>query len=330
MNKQMEKQLYAMIECLADNYGFDADEAFNFVRDGDIDHIGELLKMVETKKVEPKKVVKDDASEAGTESSGSDVGEKIATCKKNIALWEKKLAEGKVADADKQREKITKEKAKLTKLEAKAPAPVKVVETKTATKVEPKVEKEKRIKRFSPTMASQLKSAVEGAGVEMSDKLKKEFQQYIEDLSEDDYRNSGLGDHMRAFAKAKSPKVVETTEESESEEETLPVEISEAKTVPTEVSGGAGAVTALTLDELHAIKTIATVNPVGNFWDADNGRFVSGPAQDEDEDFTDEFDFDGKKFIIGEKTGRVYEVRDSGDVFAGFVGVGKFKGMKMP
>lgn len=332
---KMEKALYAMVECLAGNYGFDADAAFEFVRwETDVDHVGEILKMVGGSPAKKEtKVVKDDASEAPSTSSGGDVAEKIATCRKNISLWEKKLADGKVKDADKQSEKIAKERAKLLKLEAKAPsnpAPVKE-EKKVETKVETKVEKEKRIKRFSPTMASQLKSALEGVGLEMNDKIKKEFQQYIEDLSEDDYRNSGLGDHMRAFAKSKAP-VSAAAESSEDEEETPavpPPAKEEKKEIPAEVSGGAGVVTHLELDDLRAIKTIAAVNPVGNFWDADNGRFVTGPDADEDEDFV-ETKFNGTEYVVGEKTGRVYEARESGDVFMGFCGVGKFKGMKMP
>lgn len=323
----------ALIWCLADEYGFDGDKALEFVRwETKVDHVGEILKLVGASpaKKETKKVEEDTASEAPSASTGGDVAEKIATCRKNIALWEKKLAEGKVKDADKQREKITKEKAKLTKLEAKAPAPVKE-EKKVETKVETKVEKEKRIKRFSPTMASQLKSALEGVGLDMNDKIKKEFQQYIEDLSEDDYRNSGLGDHMRAFAKSKAP-VSAPAESSEDEEETPavpPPAKEEKKEIPAEVSGGAGVVTHLELDDLRAIKTIAAVNPVGNFWDADNGRFVTGPDADEDEDFV-ETKFNGTEYVVGEKTGRVYEARESGDVFMGFCGVGKFKGMKMP
>jgi hypothetical protein len=80
------------------------------------------------------------------------------------------------------------------------------------------------------------------------------------------------------------------------------------------------------LTELQEIGITATVEPTGTFWDADNGRFVKGPEADDDEDF-EETKFEGKNYVVGDKTGRVYEARDTGDVFAGFIGVGKFKKM---
>ena len=327
-NKQIESKLYAMVSCLADNYGFDADAAFEHVRwETDVDHVGEFLNMVKTDVEKPAKMTKkkeepkDDASEAPTETSKSDVGEKIAVCKKNIALWTKKL-DGKFKDDEakaKHATKIEKEKAKLEKLEKKAPAepapapaPTKVAEPK---KDEPE-KKEKRIKRFSPVMASQLKAALETVKVEMTDKHKKEFQQYVEDLTDDDFRKEGFADHMRAFAKLKAPVVSET---EETEEETVVVaEVPTAGSPPTVVD--------ISLTELQAIEMTATIDPPGTFWDADNGRFVKGPQADDDEDF-DEVKFDGVNYVVGEKTGRVYEARDTGDVFAGFIGVGKFKKM---
>lgn len=326
----METQLYNLVSALADNYGFDADEAFEYARwETDTDHVGEILKVVE--KPEPKKTpakkesVKDDASEAPTESTTSDPADKIATCRKNIDLWQKKLDDGKVKDAAKQREKIEKEQKKLAKLLEKAPA-VKVEEKKAEPKkAEPKKaeseKKEKRIKRFSPVMASQLKTALEGVKLEMSDSLKKEFQTYVEDLTDDDFRKESLSDHMRAFAKLKVPtetvkaesEVEETEEDAETEEETVKME-------------STATVVDVTLKELQDICMTATIDPPGTFWDADNGRFVKGPEADDDEDF-DELTFENVKYVVGDKTGRVYEARDTGDVFAGFIGVGKFKKM---
>lgn len=332
----METQLYNLVSALADNYGFDADEAFEYARwETETDHVGEILKVVE--KPEPKKApakkesVKDDASEAPTESTTSDPADKIATCRKNIDLWQKKLKEGKAKDADKQREKIEKEQKKLDKLLENTPA-AKVEEKKPEPKVEAKKaepeKKEKRIKRFSPVMASQLKTALEGVKLEMSDSLKKEFQKYVEELTDDDFRKESLSDHMRAFAKLKVPaevaraeKAAEDTppesdvedEESEAEEETVKMESS-------------ATVVDITLKELQDIGMTATIDPPGTFWDADNGRFVKGPEADDDEDF-DELTFDNVKYVVGEKTGRIYEARDTGDVFAGFIGVGKFKKM---
>lgn len=280
-------------------------------------------KMETKKKSDPVKEVSEVKDDATVSSSG-DVADKIATCKKNIALWEKKLKDGKVKDVDKHHEKIEKEKAKLSKLETKSPGSVKTMETKKSEPV--KEEKEKRIKRMSPVMAGQLKKALEDAGLEFGDKLKKEFVQYVDDLTDDDFKKVGLADHMRDFAKLKAPtKAVPIEEELDDEEEDdeMPV-----PTQPTSnVAGGGPGTVALNLDELQAIEMTASVDPVGTYWDADNGRFVKGPEEDADEDM-DEVIFDGKTYAVGEKTGRVYEARDTGDFFAGFIGVGKFKTMK--
>uniref|UniRef100_A0A6C0JP49 Uncharacterized protein n=1 Tax=viral metagenome TaxID=1070528 RepID=A0A6C0JP49_9ZZZZ len=321
-SKQMETQLYNLVSALADNYGFDADEAFEFARwETDTDHVGEILKVVEkpapkkapAKKEEP---TADDASEAPTESMASDSADKIAACRKNIELWEKKLADGKVNDADKQREKIEKEQKKLAKILEKAPkVEAKKPEPKKVEVVKP-AEKEKRIKRFSPVIAAQLKTALGYSADEMTAAVKKEFQQYVEDLADDDFRNGSLSDHMRTFAKLKIPVKEDDVNADESDAESEET----VKMVPNAM------IIDITLNELQSIEMTAPVDPPGTFWDADYGRFVKGPEADDDEDF-DEVTFDSVKYVVGEKTGRVYEARDTGDVFAGFIGVGKFKKM---
>uniref|UniRef100_A0A6C0EP28 Uncharacterized protein n=1 Tax=viral metagenome TaxID=1070528 RepID=A0A6C0EP28_9ZZZZ len=318
-SKQMESKLYAMVSCLADNYGFDTDAAFEFVRwETDVDHVGEFLNMVKTDVEKPTKMIKED----------TDLNEKIDTCKKNIALWTKKM-DGNFKDDDakaKHSDKLEKEKSKLEKLEKKLPPPepVKVTSKKAGSKkAEPvKTEaKEKRIKRFSPVMAGQLKSALESVKVEMTDKLKKEFQQYVEDLTDDDFRREGFADHMRSFAKLKAP----AAEDEESSDEELISEIDKLTSVEMPSSAGPNVVD-ISLKDLQAINMTATIDPPGTFWDADNGRFVKGPEADDDEDF-EEITFEGTEYVVGEKTGRIYEARETGDVFAGFISVGKFKKM---
>lgn len=336
----MEVVIHNMINALAGKYSFDANEAFEYIQlETDTNYLAEILKMasVEMPKQTIKVIEEDKGGAVGGAEDTSDVNEKIATCKKNIATWEKKLADGKAKDADKQREKIEKEKAKLAKLEKK----VEGTETKKKNStVEKKVEatepkkkaaetekkvaetKEKRIKRFSPVMASQLKKLLEDAKLEMNDAMKKDFQQYVENLSDTMYRESSLADHMRDFVKTK--RKVDQTEKKVETESMEPV-----SNKSNAVGGGGPDVQILSLVDLQAIGTIASIDPPGTFWDADNGRFVRGPAAIEDEDFV-EVKFEKKDFVVGEQSGRVYEAHDSGDVFAGFVGVGKFKGMKMP
>jgi hypothetical protein len=221
-------------------------------------------------------------------------------------------------------------------------------------------EKKKRIPRMSPTLATQLKSELGKVGMKYSDddkkefdKIKKEFVTYVDDLTEDDFTGKGLTDHMRDFANTKKPveekavkaeetkvekktedtKVVKTEEKpkkgGKKKAEEKPVVKTEGL-VPSNVSN----IHDVTLEDLQAIEMIVTVDSkdhVGTFWDADEGRWVRGPGRDVDEDI-EETKFDGKTYSVGVRTGRVYDEETDSDhsVFCGFVGVGKFRGMKMP
>jgi hypothetical protein len=71
-------------------------------------------------------------------------------------------------------------------------------------------------------MTSQLKTILADVDVEITDKLKKEFQQYIEELSDDDFKKDGFADHMRAFAKTKAPEKAPSDETEASEETEVP------------------------------------------------------------------------------------------------------------
>jgi hypothetical protein len=85
----------------------------------------------------------------------------------------------------------------------------------------------------------------------------------------------------------------------------------------------------LTLEKLQAIEMLATPEggPMGVYWDADDGRWVRGPEQDDDEDLIEK-KFKGKTYAIGETTGRIYETTDDRDIFVGFAGVGAFRDLK--
>jgi len=193
-NKQINDAIYAMIETLADNYGFDADEALDYVSTGtDTNHVESLLKLLkkETKKKE------DTKTEVAVEESPE-----VKKVQHNITLWEKKLEAGDYKDKDAHVKKIEAEKKKLVKLQG-TPAPVVAkVEAAPAPKVEVA---EKRIKRFSPAMATQLGTALEKVKLSLTDKLKKEFAGYIEELDVDTFRGASLADHMRTFAESKVP-----------------------------------------------------------------------------------------------------------------------------
>ena len=316
----MEKQLYTLVECLADNYGFDVDEAYEFCSDGG--HFEKFLEKEKPKKAEPEEKEKPTPLDAA---------------RKNIALWTKKadtlsekISSGETKDEekdqaalDKLNEKIEKELAKVKKLEEKeapakaaAKAPAKAPAKKGAPKKEEKpAEKEKRIKRMTPLIKGQLKTALEAVKLELNDKVQKEFVTHVETMEDDDFRACGLADHMRNFAKSKVP------EEEESASEEVVDKAAGTGLKPESKPVG------VSLKELQKLSMTASVEPTGTFWDADNGRFVKGPEAVEDED-VEEVTFEGKDYGVGEKSGRVYlEVNDK-DVFQGFIGVGKFKAMK--
>ena len=273
------------------------------------------------------------ADTSGDESEGSKTKvkltpeEQIAKLRETIAELTKKKEANKFR-SDKTRtendEKLKKAEDKLAKLESPEEKPAeeekpKKVRAKKEAAEKPE-EKEKRIKRMSPTMAKQLEAALSAANIGYDDKLKKEFVKYIDDLTDDDFRKDGLADHMRAFAKLKSD--AEKPEDKPAEPNAADI---------AGVGGGAGSpanqeAVKVTLKELQD-KNVATV-AADKYWDPEEGRMITGPAHDDDEDFS-EVKFEGVDLVVGDKTGRVYEAREEGDFFCGFVGVGKFKSLKV-
>lgn len=336
--KKTYDAIYALVTCLADNYGFDADAAMEVIEsETDVNHIATLTDMVKPAKKAPEPKPKKDEPPKETvvevkddEDEKPDDGKKspLEKTRHNVQLWSKKLDANKFKDeAAKQKhiEKLEKERKKLEKLEASEtkveakPAPKPKEEKPKAEKKEadekpkedkPKTEKkEKRIARWTKTNHDvHFKTALNTVSLEPSDELKKEFLKYVDDLTDDDWKQDGktYADHMRDFAKLKTPTTEsEETEDAEPEVHTLPI------------------------SDIKKIGMLTPIEKVGQFWDADNGRFVTGPEEDGDEDFSEPVKMGDNEYIIGEKTGRVYEVRESGDVFAGFMGIGKFKSLDM-
>jgi hypothetical protein len=307
--KQMESKIYKLVEFLGGHYGFDADEAFELSED----HVVALLPK-EEKKVEEKKTEEKEKPSP------------LETARKNVALWTKKLEADKFKDdeaKEKHIAKLDKEKEKLAKLEPKVEVKPAAKPPTKAAKVEEKkpAEKEKRIKRMSPKLKESLKEVLDKAGVEMTDKVVKEFVEYVEKLTDEEFVPKGLADHMRDFAETKAPtdedaRGEEDEEEDEEEDTGAGTGLKPETKVPVQ----------LTMEELTSISVTASVDPPGTFWDAENGRLVTGPDADDDEDIS-EVTFEGKTYGVGDKSGRVYlEVKDR-DVFQGFIGVGKFKKM---
>jgi Skp family chaperone for outer membrane proteins len=179
---KISKQILNAINSLAKKYNFNVDEAVAYLTDA---------------KTDP-----------GSDSSVKTENDKVETCRKNIALWQKKLDEGKIKDElrEKHVEKIDKEQKKLDKLLSSDSKDDKSTKSASSEK------KEQRIKKVTPATASQLKTALEKEGVEVNDENKKkfveEYKQYVNDMPEDDYMRSGSGDVMKAFAKLKLPPAV--------------------------------------------------------------------------------------------------------------------------
>lgn len=182
---------------------------------------------------------------------------------------------------------------------------------KKAAKKEAEDKKEKRIGRMTAAYMKQLQSELTKANVEVDfdekkevEKIKKSFLAYIEDLTEDDFTAKKIPDHMRDFAN------LQTNKEEEKEEEKKDITVHK-----------------LSLEELQSIEKISESDELekGVYWDADNGRHVTGPERDQDEDLDDKT-FKKTKYIVGEKTGRVY--LDDDESFVGYIGVSKFKEMK--
>ena len=193
--------------------------------------------------------------------------------------------------------------------------PVKEDKPKKATKAKKTTEekKENRIPRMTAAYLKQLQSELVKANVEVNlddkkevEKMKKNFQKYINDLTEDDFNEKKIPSHMHDFANLQ-------TKKEEHKEEKADETIHE-----------------LTLNELQAIEKLAEHKDFapGVYWDGDNGRKVTGPDPDNDEEDVT-VKFEKKRYIVGKTTGRIHNDDDDQD-FVGYIGVLRFKDMKMP
>jgi hypothetical protein len=316
----MYDRIYAIISAIADNYGFDADEAMELVEE-------QVSVIVESSKpAKAEKPVKEKAAPKKAVEKIEEESEDVKKTRHNIDLWEKKLEAGSVKDRDAHVAKIEKEKAKLTKLLAKAPVkeekPAKAA-AKAPVKEEKPVEApekdNRRIKRFSPAQKKLLEEALTESEVDFSDpkdfeNKKQQLIDLVNKMTDAEYKLVSQADHFKNFAKS------------------LSVRQGAVETAPSDECGS-GCVScfrcaehvSVTTEELRGVKMLVETGPEpGTFWDADNLRFVDGPAQDSDEDMS-EVSFEGKTYAVGDNTGRVYEVVGDNDVFVGFKGVGKFK-----
>jgi hypothetical protein len=208
---------------------------------------------------------------------------------------------------------------------------------------------EARWSRWTKTYTDTFKKNLTDAKVPCEekdfDKLKKEFVKYLNDLTDEDYQKDTKGhpDRMKDFVALKAPKKEAPKAEEKVEEKVVAGKAKAApkkKTMweemnthetPTQPPSNAAAFHDVKdIEELQNNEFIVTVegSPDGVFWDGKNGRWVRGPSAIDDEDVV-EVKFNGNDYMVGEQTLRVYQETDNRDEFAGYLGVGKFRDMKM-
>lgn len=213
---------------------------------------------------------------------------------------------------------------------------------------------EARWTRWTKTYTEAFKKSLSDAGVASDekefDKLKKEFVKYLNDLTEEDYQKDTKShpDRMKDFAALKAPKKEAPPakkEEAKPEEKaagagkakaapkkkTMWEEMNSHETPTDPPSNAANFHDVKDVEELQNNEFIVTVDgsPEGVFWDGKNGRWVRGPAAIDDEDLV-EVKFGGVEYMVGEQSCRIYRETDNRDEFVGYIGVGKFRDMKMP
>jgi len=295
-----DKKLYAIIEAIGEEFGFDVDEAMELVEE----QAAELLAML----VKPAKAAKEE--KVGVED------EAVKKIRHNIELWETKLQKGDFKDREAHVLKIEKEKKKLEKLlKTSAPPPEAAAAKKVdppKKKEEPPAKREKRIKKMSPVIAGQLSKILEEEGVEFNEAIKKKFANvFIEDLSEEEFKEKGMADHMRSFAKVEKTLSSNPFPPPKKEEECLrAVQLQQHRDAAKLGSlGGGGGPEPCTCGKCK--------------------KFMPEPESTEDEEQL-EVEFNGKDYFVGRRSGTIWEEQDGRDVAVGFAGVGKFKKLVLP
>jgi hypothetical protein len=172
-----------VVNTLAENYGFDAKEALEYVIN-----------------------VQKEASPAYARAKKA-----IESTEEKIAELQQKIDGRKVRNLDKANAKMDELKAKLENQQERlegsgkpkprakkaAPPPTEPVPAPAENKEEDV--KTKRISKLSKSFADKLKSMFEETGSTMTDSQRKEFVKYINDLTRDDYIVKTMGEHMADY-----------------------------------------------------------------------------------------------------------------------------------
>jgi hypothetical protein len=197
------EQIQNIVTILADNYGFDVDEALEYVL-----------------------TVKREKSPAYARALKA-----IETTKEKISELEQNISAKKVRNLEKSQEKLRGMREKLESQEEKLEDIGKPKERKPRAPKEKKEESgTKHISRMSPALADKLKDTFAGFGTEMNDKMKKAFMVYVNELTQDDYIANTLTEHIRNY-------VIMTVRPSE-EKDAETVDLSELKNLIDGYSAG--------------------------------------------------------------------------------------------
>lgn len=179
----------------------------------------------------------------------------------------------------------------------------------------PKVEtttkdKKLNIGRVSDVMKKTLQASLTNAKIVFNDtqlnNYKKKFAEYANSLDSVTYSLKKPEVHIRDFVSSLQP-----VQSSSSNSEIITKMVS--------------------LEELQNMKaTLSSPEGIihGVYWENSQGIYVRGPDKDPDEDYVEKT-FQNKSYMVGEKTGRVYEIREENDdtfdgKFLGFMGIGQF------
>ena len=149
-----------------------------------------------------------------------------------------------------------------------------------------------------PATASHTKALKEGLNnpdTKQFTKDKQSFKKYCESLSDSEWDDSTIDEHAENWLKLKNdPKA----------EEPIIADI-------------------LSYDELKGMEGLTKDEDKtpGMYWHQETGRFVTGPAETDEEDTIKEMD--GTDYQVGDETKRVYDVTT--EKFLGFAGMFKFE-----
>lgn len=167
------QQIQFVVDTLAENYGFDAAAAFDYVI-----------------------AIKREKSPAYTRAVNA-----VAKTQEKIDELRAKISAGKIRSREKADERLNKMLEKLDEQQARVENVGKPKERKPRAPKEPKAETtSKRLSKLSDSLFEKLSEIFTELGGKLGDKESKDFVKYANELTDDDYIAKSLVAHMRDYA----------------------------------------------------------------------------------------------------------------------------------